>query len=140
MNLNKIVWKLFKNIPRIFYEYFPKSNHTSTHKVGGCGSCYPLHPKSFGTKRFHKRSYTIPRRPLEERGGEWAKAEINASWSKITFILGWKLSTKERRSTLASGWKKQRILRVLSNGATCVLEVNARIAWTYSPTIARARA
>jgi hypothetical protein len=39
MNLNKIVWRLFKNIPKIFYEYFPKSNHTSSHKIGGCGSC-----------------------------------------------------------------------------------------------------
>jgi len=38
-----------------------------------------LHPKSFGTKRSHKRSYTIPRRPQEERGGERAKAKINAS-------------------------------------------------------------
>jgi len=44
------------------------------------------------------------------------------------------------RSTLASGWKKQRILKVLSNGATCVLEVNARIVRTYSAIIARARA
>jgi len=47
---------------------------------------------------------------------------------------------KEGRSTLASGWKKQRILKVLSNGATCVLEVNARNARTYSLTITRAHA
>jgi hypothetical protein len=75
MNLNKIVWRFFKNIPRIFYEYFPKSNHTSSHKVGGCGSCcYVCTQNHLGQKQSHKRSYTIPRRPLEERGGGWAKA------------------------------------------------------------------
>jgi len=45
---------------------------------------------------------------------------------------------KEGRSTSTSGWKKQKILKVLSNGVTCVFEVDARIARTYSPTIARA--
>jgi len=38
-----------------------------------------LHPESFGTKQSHKSSYTIFRGPLQERGGEQAKAKINAS-------------------------------------------------------------
>jgi hypothetical protein len=38
----------FKNIPRIFKEYFPKSIHKSTQKVDRCGSCYPIcAPKIF---------------------------------------------------------------------------------------------
>jgi len=38
------------------------------------------------------------------------------------------------------GWRKQRILKVLLDGATCVLEVNACIGQIYSPTLARAHA
>jgi hypothetical protein len=32
----------FRNILRILQEYFPKSSHKSSQKVGGCGSCYPV--------------------------------------------------------------------------------------------------
>jgi hypothetical protein len=33
---------IFKNIPRTFLEYFLKSNHKSSQKSSGCGSCYPI--------------------------------------------------------------------------------------------------
>jgi hypothetical protein len=38
--------------------------------------------KSFGTKQFHKSSYTIPKRLSNERCGECVKVEINAFQSK----------------------------------------------------------
>jgi hypothetical protein len=38
--------------------------------------------KSFGTKQFHKSSYTIPKGLPNERCGECAKVEINVFQSK----------------------------------------------------------
>jgi hypothetical protein len=45
--------------------------------------------KSSRTKKSHKSSYTILKRPLDERCGECAKIEINASEAQITSIFGW---------------------------------------------------
>jgi len=50
--------------------------------------------ESFGTKQSCKSSYTILKGPSKERCGERAKAKINASQFKITFVLGCKSSTK----------------------------------------------
>jgi hypothetical protein len=47
---------------------------------------------------------------------------------KITFVLEWKSTTKGGRSTLASGWKKQRIPMVLSNGVATLFGGSACIA------------
>jgi hypothetical protein len=62
--------------------------------------------KSCRTKQYHKSSYTIPEGPLEERCGEEAKVHINASQFKITSISWWKSSTKRRKPTSTSGWKR----------------------------------
>jgi hypothetical protein len=45
--------------------------------------------KSFGTKYFHKSSYTIFEGPPKERCGERTKTKINASQSKVTSISRW---------------------------------------------------
>jgi hypothetical protein len=34
--------KIIEDFSRIFQEYFPKINHKSSQKAGGCGSCYPI--------------------------------------------------------------------------------------------------
>jgi len=50
--------------------------------------------KSSRTKQSCKSSYTIPKKPLEERCDKRAKAETNVFRFKVTSILGWKSSTK----------------------------------------------
>jgi hypothetical protein len=62
--------------------------------------------KTFGTKPFHKSSYTILEGPLEKRHGEQVKTKINASQFKITLVSGWKSSTKGKKSTSTSGWRR----------------------------------
>ncbi len=42
INLNKIVWIFLKIFWRIFQEYLPKFNDKNNHKVGKCGSSYPI--------------------------------------------------------------------------------------------------
>jgi hypothetical protein len=76
--------------------------------------------------------------PPKERCGEWTKAKINASWSKITSISKWTSSTKGSKSTSTNGWKIWKILMVSLHGATCVLGASAHITQAYSPTWARA--
>jgi len=66
------------------------------------------------------------------------KVKINVSFSKTRFVSGWKLLTKGGRSTLANGWRWQRVTMVLVDGATKVLGANAHIVQTYSPTWANA--
>ncbi len=41
---------------------------------------------------------------------------------------------KERKSTLANGWKKQKTLVISSNEAICLLKTSACIVLTYFPT------
>jgi len=94
--------------------------------------------ESFGIKQFHKSSYIIPKRPLEERCGEQTKVETNASRFKITFISRWESSTKGGRSTLVGGWRRQKTLVVSLDGAVGVLGINVCIVGTYLPTLARA--
>ncbi len=95
--------------------------------------------KSFQTKHFHKSSYTIPKMPLK-KNGEQAKAKINASWSKVTSILGWKSLIKVGISISTSEWRRQRIPMVSSNGVVGVFGTNARIVQAYSLTWIRAHA
>jgi hypothetical protein len=52
--------------------------------------------KSSRITQSHKSSFTILKRLPNERRGECAKMKINASWSKSTFVVGW-------RPTLTSG-------------------------------------
>ncbi len=85
-------------------------------------------------------SYTAPKGPPEKRRGEWTKEKKNAFWSKITSVSRWKSSTKGGRSTLASGWRRQRIIIFLSNGVARVFIIKACIAWTYALTWGRAHA
>jgi hypothetical protein len=59
--------------------------------------------ESFGTKKSHKNSYTIPKRPPNERHGECIKVEISVSRFKVTIIFLWKLLTKKGMSTFAYG-------------------------------------
>jgi len=96
--------------------------------------------KSFGTKHSYKGSYTVFEGPPEERCGEWAKAKINASWSKVTFVSKWKSLMKGKKSTSTNGWRRWKILVVLLHGAISVLGASARIAQMYSPTWTRAHA
>jgi len=35
--------------------------------------------KSYGTKQYHKNSYTMHEKPLDEKHGEHTKTQINAS-------------------------------------------------------------
>lgn len=91
-------------------------------------------------KIFWTSSYTILKGPLEKRHGEWTKAKINASWFKITFVLRWKSSTKEGKSTSTSGWRRWRTFGVLFDGVVGLFEGSARITQTYYPTWARAHA
>jgi hypothetical protein len=62
--------------------------------------------KSSKTKQSRRSSYTIFERPPEKRHGEQAKVEINVSRSKVTFVLGWKSSTKGAKSTSIGGWRR----------------------------------
>ncbi len=94
--------------------------------------------KAYGTKQFGRSSYTIFEKPLEERHGEWVKVKTNVSWSKVTFVLKWKSSTKGGKSNSIGGWKRWRILVVSLDGVASVFGANAHIAWTYSPTWAKA--
>jgi hypothetical protein len=94
--------------------------------------------ESFGIKQFHKSSYIIPKKPSEERCGEQAKVETNASWFKVTFVSRWESSTKGGKSTLVGGWRRQKTLMVSLDGAVCVLGINACIVRTYLPTLTRA--
>ncbi len=93
--------------------------------------------KSFGTKQSRKSSYTILEGPMEERCDEWTKLETNVSQSKVTSISGWKSSTKEERSTSASGWRRRRTF-VVSLEGDIVFGANVHIIWAYSFTWARA--
>jgi hypothetical protein len=90
--------------------------------------------KSSRTKQSYRSSYTIPKRPLEERHGERTKAETNASQFKITFISKWKSSKNGGRSTSIGGWRKQRTLMVSSGGVANVQRSNARSIQTSSFT------
>jgi hypothetical protein len=90
--------------------------------------------KSSRTKQFYKSSYTIPKRPPEEKCGEQTKAKRNASQFKVISISGWKSLTKRGKLILVGGWERRKTLVVSSNGVTCVLKVNVRIVQTYSPT------
>jgi len=94
--------------------------------------------ESFGIKQFRKSSYTIPKRPSEERCGEQAKVETNASWFKVTFVSRWESSTKGGRSTLVGGWRKRKTPVVSLDGAVGVLGIKVCIVRTYLPTLARA--
>ncbi len=93
---------------------------------------------TFGTKQFHKSSYTVFEGPLKEKCGEWTKVKLNAFWFKVTSILGWKSSMKRGRSTLASGWSRWLTPMVSLNGVAGVLKISAHNVWMYSPTWARA--
>ncbi len=73
-------------------------------------------------------------KPLKERRGEWTNIEINASWSKITFISRWKSSTKGGRSTSTSGYKRWRTPMVSLDGVAGVLEARACTIQMYSLT------
>jgi hypothetical protein len=42
--------ELFKNIPRIFVKYFPKSSHKSSQNVSRCGLCYAICTRKHLTK------------------------------------------------------------------------------------------
>ncbi len=77
--------------------------------------------ESSRTKHFRKSSYTIPKGPPEEKHGEWTKASTNASWFRVTSILGWKSSTKGGKST-----------------STNAFEAKARLVQAYSFTWTRA--
>jgi hypothetical protein len=90
--------------------------------------------KSLGAKQYHRSSYTIPKGPPKKKHGEQAKAKINASQYKITFISGWKSSMKGGRSISTSGWRKQRIPMVSLDGVTGVFRTNAHITRMYSST------
>jgi hypothetical protein len=59
--------------------------------------------KSSRIKQSHKSSYTILKRLPNERRGEWTKMKINASWSKTTFVFGW-------RPTPTNVWKGEKVL------------------------------
>jgi hypothetical protein len=59
--------------------------------------------KSSRTKQYHKSSYTIFKRLLNERRGECIKAKINAYLSQKKSIFGLKSLTKGGRSTSTNG-------------------------------------
>ncbi len=84
--------------------------------------------ESFTTKQSHKSAYTTPKRQLEERQCEQAKAKTNVSHSKMNFVPRWKSSTKKGKSTSTSGCRRRRTPLVSLDGTTCVLKVNAHIA------------
>ncbi len=81
--------------------------------------------KSSRTKQSYKSSYTIPEWSPEKKQ---AKAKTNVFRSKVTSISRWKSSTKGGRSTLASGWRRQRTPMVLLDGVANVLKTTAHIA------------
>jgi hypothetical protein len=94
--------------------------------------------KSSRTKQFCNRSYTIFERLLNERHGECAKMEINASWFKITYVFWMEIINKTGRLTFAKRWKRQRVDIVLSNGIIRMFEINPCTVRTYFPTCASA--
>lgn len=60
------------------------------------------------------------------------------SWFKIIFVFIWKSFTKNRRSTSANGWKRQKVVMILSNGTIRILGANACIVPKFFLTCANA--
>ncbi len=53
------------------------------------------------------------------------KQKINKFWFKITFVFIYKSFTKRGRSTIANGWKRQKVVMISSTGTIRIFGANA---------------